>query len=79
MHHHTIQINQPTRCDSFTSLLLDVDVSLNMFRAPPRPSSAAYNYINSLWFYRLSAVVAASRYHHAQTVKPEAVNAVVSC
>jgi hypothetical protein len=22
--HHTIQINQPTRCNSFTSLLLDV-------------------------------------------------------
>ena len=27
-------------------------VSLNMFRAPPRPSSGAYNCINSLWFYR---------------------------
>jgi hypothetical protein len=26
-------------------------VSLNMFRAPPRPSSGAYNCINSLWFY----------------------------
>jgi len=24
IHHHTIQINQPTRCNSFTSLLLDV-------------------------------------------------------
>jgi hypothetical protein len=24
VHHHTIQINQPTRCNSFTSLLLDV-------------------------------------------------------
>jgi len=30
-----------------------------MFRAPPRPSSAAYNCINSLWFYRWSMVVAA--------------------
>jgi len=26
-------------------------VSLNMFRAPSRPSSGAYNCINSLWFY----------------------------
>ena len=26
-------------------------VSLNMFRAPPRPSSGAYNCINSLRFY----------------------------
>ena len=28
-----LQINQPTRCNSFTSLLLDVYVWLNMFRA----------------------------------------------
>jgi hypothetical protein len=32
---------------------------LNMFRALPRPSSGAYNCINSLWFYRWSVVVAA--------------------
>jgi len=24
VHHHTIQINQPTRCNNFSSLLLDV-------------------------------------------------------
>jgi len=47
------------RCNSFTSLLLDVYVSLNMFRAPPRPSSRAYNCINSLCFYRWSVAVAA--------------------
>ena len=42
MHHHTIQINQPTRCNSFSSLLLDVYVQLNMmFRASSRPSSGA--------------------------------------
>jgi hypothetical protein len=51
--HHTIQINQPTRCSSFTSLLLDVYVWLNMFRAPFRPSSGAYNCIRSLWFLPL--------------------------
>jgi hypothetical protein len=32
-------------------------VSLNMFRAPPRPSSGAYNCINFLWFYRCSVGV----------------------
>ena len=31
-----IPLKQPTRCNSFTSLLLDVYVWLNMFRAPPR-------------------------------------------
>ena len=51
VHHHTIQINQPTRCNSFTSLLLEVYVSLNMFRALPHPSSRAHNCINSLWFH----------------------------
>jgi len=29
-------------------------VSLNMFRAPSRPSPGAYSCINSLWFYLLS-------------------------
>jgi hypothetical protein len=55
----TIQIIQPTRCNSFTSLLLDVYVCLNMFRASPRPSSGAYNCTRSLWFYRWRAVVGA--------------------
>jgi len=48
----TFQIIQPTRCNSFTSLLIDVYVCLNMFRASPRPSSGAYNCTRSLWFYR---------------------------
>jgi hypothetical protein len=52
-----IQINQPTRCNSFTSLLLDVYVWLNMFRVPLRQSSIAYNCARSLWFYRWSVVV----------------------
>jgi len=52
MHHHTIQIIQPTRCKNFTSLLLDFYVWLNMFRASPLPSSGANNCTRSLWFYR---------------------------
>jgi len=59
VHHHTIQINQPTRCTSFQSLLLDVYVWLNMFRASFRPSSGAYNWIRSLWFYRWRVAVGA--------------------
>jgi len=53
-----IQIIQLTRCNSFTSLLLDVYVWLNMSRAPPRPSSGAYNFTSSLWFYRWKVAVA---------------------
>jgi hypothetical protein len=30
---HSIQINQPIRCNNFSSLLLDVYVQLNMFRS----------------------------------------------
>jgi hypothetical protein len=59
VHHHTVQINQPTRCNSFKSLLFDVYVWLNMFRAPLCPSSGAYNCTRSLWFYRWSVVVGA--------------------
>jgi hypothetical protein len=56
---HSIQINQPTRCDSYTSSLLDVCVWLNMFRAPLRPSTGAYNCTRSLWFYRWRVAVGA--------------------
>ena len=82
--HQTIQINQPTRCNIFTCLLLDVYVWLNMFRAPLRPSSGAYNCISSLWFYRWSVVIAVleTTTNNAVTtnvptvkpVKPEVVN-----
>ena len=41
VHHHTIPINHPTRCNSFPSLLLDVYVRLNVFRASSRPTSGA--------------------------------------
>jgi hypothetical protein len=59
VHYHTIQTNQPKRCNSFTSLLLDVYVWLNMFRAPLRPLSGAYNCTRCLWFYRWSVAVGA--------------------
>ena len=65
-------------------------MSLNMFQVPPRPSSGAYNRINSLWFYRWSVGVGSvvgrgletttnnAADTNTPTVKPEAVNAVVS-
>ena len=39
VHHHTVQINQPTRCNNFSSLLLDVYVQFKIFRAFSRTSS----------------------------------------
>jgi hypothetical protein len=39
VHHHTIQINQASKCNNFSSLLLDVYEQLNMFPAFSRPSS----------------------------------------
>jgi hypothetical protein len=65
-------------------------MSLKTFQASPRPSSGAYNCINSLWFYRWSVGVSSfvgrgletttnnAATTFAPTVKPEAVNAVVS-
>jgi len=41
MHHYTFQINQPTRRNNFSSLLLDVYIQLNTFRASSRSSSRA--------------------------------------
>jgi len=38
---YKIQINQSTSYNSFSSLLIDVYVQLNMFRASLRPSSVA--------------------------------------
>ena len=58
VHHHTIQIDQRTRCNNFSSLLLDVYLPLNMFRASSRPSSELNNCSSSLRFYRWSVVVA---------------------
>jgi hypothetical protein len=41
MYFKIIQINQPTRCNSFSGLLLDVYVQLNRFWASSRPSLGA--------------------------------------
>jgi len=58
VNHHTIKINQPTRYNNFSNLLLDVYLQLNMFRASSRPTSGVNNCINSLWVSRWRVVVA---------------------
>jgi hypothetical protein len=91
MHHHTVPINQQTRCNNFSSLLLDVYVQLNVFRASSRPSSGAQKMqeqplVLSLERGDSSAVGCgwAGRpdhdqqcYHHAPMIKPEAAPAFV--
>jgi hypothetical protein len=92
VHRHTIQINQPTRYNNFSSLLLDVYLQLNMFRVSSRPLSGAQQLqlqplILSSECDDSSAVGrgGASRpdhdqqhcYHHAPTGKPEAATVVV--
>jgi len=78
-----IQINQPTRYNSFTSLLLDVFVWLNMFLTPLRPSSGEYNCTRSGWSVVGHGLVSLQDHdqqrsnRHAPTVKTEAPSAVV--
>ena len=86
------QVNQPTRCNNFSSLFLDVYVQLNMFRASSRPSPGAQQLQQQPLVLLLerggsSAVDRgwAGRpdhdqqhcYHHVPTVIPEAATAVV--
>jgi len=72
VHHHTIQINQPTSCNNFSSLLLDVYLQLNMFRKSSRPSSGAQQ-------LQQQPVVLPSEHgdSSAPKVKPETTAAVV--
>ena len=92
VHHHTIQINQPTRYKKFSSLLFDVYVQLNMFRVSSHSSSGAQQLQRVPLVLPLecggSSAVGRGRtdgpdhdqqhcYHHAPTVKPEAATAVV--
>jgi hypothetical protein len=84
-----IQINQPTRCNTFSSLLLDVYLQLNMFRASSRPSSGAQQPQKQPLVLPLergdSSAVGRGRpdhdqqhcYHHATKVKPQAASAAV--
>jgi hypothetical protein len=72
VHHHTIQINQPTRCNNFSSLLLDVYLQLNMFQASSRPLSGA----QQLQWQPL-VLLSACGDSSAPKVKPEAATAVV--
>jgi hypothetical protein len=43
----SIQINQPSRYNNFSSLLLDAYLQLNVFRVSSRPSSGAQQLLNA--------------------------------
>ena len=53
VHHHKIQINQPTRCNNFSSLLLDVYVQLKCFGSPNAHHQELNNCSSSFWFLPL--------------------------
>jgi len=53
-----LQINQPTRCNNFSSLLLDVYVQLSIFRASSHHHQELNDCSSSLWFYLWSVVIA---------------------
>jgi len=61
----------------FASLLLDVHMWLNMFRASPRPSSGAYNCTRSLCFYLWKETAGTGSSRFLPKVEPEAPSAVV--
>jgi len=77
VHHHTFQINQPTRCNNFSSLLLDVYsyIQPNMFR--PRPTALLPPHCNGKTRDNWPDHDQQHCYHHAPTVKPEAATAFV--
>jgi len=60
VHHRSFQINQPTRCNNFSSLLLDVYsmYSSTCFGRPHAHHQELNNCSSSLWFYIWSVVVA---------------------
>ena len=58
VHHRTIQINQPTRCNYFSSLLLEFIYDSTCFGRPHAHHHELNNCSSSLWFYRWSVVVA---------------------
>jgi hypothetical protein len=79
-----IQINQPTRCNNFSSLLLDVYLQINMFQVSSRPSSGAQQLHQQPLVLPSergdsSAVSRAARprYRRAPKVNPEAAAAAV--
>jgi len=59
VHHHTIQINQPTRCNNFWVYYLTFIYTSTCFGRPHAHYQELNNCSNSLWFYLRSVVIAA--------------------
>jgi hypothetical protein len=70
--HHTIQINQPNRCNNFSSLLFDVYLQLNMFRCSSGRSAVGRGRAHYRPNHDLQQC-----YHYAPNVKLEAATVVV--
>jgi nitric oxide reductase large subunit len=58
MHHHTVQINQQTRRNIFSSFYLTFMYSSTCFGHPHAHHQELNNCSSSLWFYRWSVVIA---------------------
>ena len=58
LHHHAIQISQPTRCNDFSSLFLDVYYGSTCFGRPHAHHQELNICSSSLWFYSWSVEVA---------------------
>jgi hypothetical protein len=58
VHHHTIQINQTTRCNNFFSLLLDFFYSSTCYGRLHAHHQELNNCSSSFWFYLRSVVIA---------------------
>jgi hypothetical protein len=58
VHHHTIQINQPTRCNNFSVYYLTFMYISTCFGRPHAHPQELNNCSSSLWFYFWSVVIA---------------------
>jgi len=58
LHHYLFQINHQLDATVSPSLLFDIYLQLNMFRASSRPSSGAYKLQQQPLVYRRNVVVA---------------------
>jgi hypothetical protein len=64
VHHHTIQINQPTRCNNFSIYYLTFMYNTSCLGRPYAHYQELNNFSSNLWFYRWSVVVAVLQHYN---------------